>query len=345
MPGQIIAACRSLGFALAGVTSAAASGFADELHAWLASGKHGEMAWLADAPGVRADPTQLLPGARSIIVVADRYASKHSPRQVAAAPPEAPDPDEHASDCSNAPHGRIARYARGLDYHVVMKRRLHTLADALRTLHPANEFRAFVDTAPMLEREHAARAGLGFIGKHTLLINPALGSYLLLGGLLTTLPLDAVSDASTASVIDDNASSQHCGSCTRCIDACPTQAITPYSVDARRCISYLTIEHKGPIDPSLHTPIGDWAFGCDVCQEVCPFNVERGAGVGSPASPTALGAPIHRAYAPTRDSFPLLEVLNWNDPERIREFTGTALKRITLDMLRRNAMIVLNNLG
>src|SRR5262249_20142541 len=139
--------------------------------------------------------------------------------------------------------------------------------DSLRERFPAEQFRAFVDTAPVMEREHAARAGLGWIGKHTLIIHPRLGSYMLLGGVLTTMDIPA--PAAQRRVTD------HCGTCTRCIDACPTAAITPYSVDATRCISYLTIEHRGEIDPALHEGIGDWLFGCDVCQEVCPHNGGR----------------------------------------------------------------------
>jgi epoxyqueuosine reductase len=224
-------------------------------------------------------------------------------------------------------HGRIARYARGRDYHVVMKKRLHALADRLRQEFPGAEFRAFVDTAPVLEREYAQRAGLGWIGKHTLLLDPRLGSYLLLGGLFTTLELEAPADQVVVS--------DHCGACTRCIEACPTQAITERSVDATRCISYLTIERRLPISPELRAGLGDWLFGCDICQEVCPHNSRRPAGA-------AVGE-ARPEYAAGRSSFDLLEVLGWDEAARSRAFTGSAMKRATLAMMKRNAVIVAGN--
>ena len=200
----------------------------------------------------------------------------------------------------------------------------------MRAEHPRAAFRAFTDTAPVLERELAQRAGIGWIAKHTLVIDPQLGSYLLLGGVLTTLRLEPARTPVT----------DHCGTCTRCIDACPTDAITPYSVDASRCISYLTIERREPIDEAFHEAIGPWLFGCDICQEVCPHNDPR------PRRPSAA---MNEAYRPIeergrpRESFDLLEVLAWTEDDRRRAFKSSALKRATLDMMKRNATIVAAN--
>lgn len=375
LTAQVLSACASLGFALAGVTDAAPTAFPTELNDWVHAGKHGEMTWLAEDLDVRADPRLLMPGARSIVMVADRYAPKRAANASGSrAPANAGAPA--GIDPNVEPHddvrGTIAKYAQGLDYHAVMKKRLHTLADALRQRYPGHDFRAFVDTAPVLEREHAARAGLGFIGKHTLLINPSIGSYVLLGGLLTTLRLAPTGDEPPDARPDDEGNRaapavlSRCGSCTRCIDACPTSAITPWSVDARRCISYLTIEHRTDIEPSLRAAMGDWLIGCDICQDVCPFNQARDhdhrgdnrdagrmAGIGGAAgtgraggtggSGSAPGVAIHPAYTPRREALSIAEVMGWTETDRTREFSGAALKRVTLDMLKRNATIVLNN--
>ncbi len=309
---EVLAACTGEGFALAGVCAVEPSDHAEAFRAWLEAGRHGSMDYLADTLDLRLDPARLLDGARSIVVVADQYASRNDA------------PDEASS---TVPRGRVARYARGDDYHRHIKRRLHRLCDALRARFPTHTTRAFSDTLPMLEREHAARAGLGWIGRHSLLINPRLGSYLVLGGFLTTLPLtptpesDRVADA--------------CGSCTRCIDACPTNAITDRSVDASRCIAYLTIERRGPIDERFRSAIGEWVFGCDVCQEVCPHNTPRSAGadVGT----------VSGAYAPRHASLDLLSVLEWTGETRTRELRRSVLKRATLAMIKRNAIIAVGN--
>ena len=273
------------------------------------------MEYLARNTELRADPALLLPGAKSAIMVADLY---HA-REVTT------DPSVSASIERNPPAGKIARYARGRDYHKVMKKRLHSLCDELKARHPSAEFRAFVDTAPLMEREIAQLAGLGWIGKHTLLIHPRIGSYMLLGGILTTLDIATES----APVVD------HCGTCTRCIDACPTDAISPYSVDASRCISYLTIENRGPIDSRFHEAMGDWLYGCDICQEVCPHN--------SPRPPDANVGRINEEYTPRQESLPLLEVLRWTNDDRVNTFAGTAMTRATLEMMKRNAVIVAGN--
>ena len=304
---RVVERALALGFARAGIATPEPSRWAAQLRQWLEAGRHGSMGYLAEHLDVRLDPGALLEGTRSIVMVADLYAQRGSAEDGALADG----------------HGRVARYARGRDYHKVIKKRLHELCDALRAEHPEAGFRAFVDTAPVLERELAERAGMGWIGKHTLLIDSDIGSYVLLGGIATTLLLEP--PPAQRSISD------HCGSCTRCIDACPTDAITPHSVDARACISYLTIERRGPIDEGLHEPIGDWLYGCDVCQEVCPHNSPR---------PRAAGALALEAYRSTRDSFDLLEVLGWDESARRAAFEGSAMKRATLAMMKRNALIV-----
>lgn len=311
---DLVDRARLAGFAFAGVCSLEPSAYADELHAWLATGKHGSMGYLAEHAELRTDPARLLEGARSALVVADVYHTRADDDDAALAPGQ----------------GRVARYARGRDYHRVIKKRLHGLCDALRETHPGERFRACVDTAPVPERELAQRAGLGWIGKHTLLIHPRGGSWVLLGVVLTTL--DADPPAGQETVAD------HCGTCTRCIDACPTDAITPYSVDARRCISYLTIERREAIDQSLHAGMGGWIFGCDICQEVCPHNSPR----DREALPT--GAQRRRPeYEPTHDRFDLLEVLGWDEKARRAAFERSAMKRAALSLMRRNAAIASGN--
>jgi epoxyqueuosine reductase len=314
---DVIQSCLDLGFALAGVCPALPTAREHDLREWLAAGKHGDMDFLTELLDERIDPRVLVPGAKSIIVVADQYAPRADETPAPAAAGAAP--------------GRVARYARGRDYHRVIKKRLHRLADALRERFPDETFRSCVDTAPLLEREHAARAGLGWIAKNSLLINPALGSYLLLGGIVTTLDLDP---GTPVRALDD-----HCGTCTRCIDACPTGAITPYVVDATRCVSYLTIEHKGVIDPSLHEGIGDRLYGCDVCQEVCPHNSPRPA----PQTGRAAASRVNPAYEARRHALDALHVLRWDVATRREALVNSPMKRATLAMMRRNAVIVGTN--
>lgn len=276
------------------------------MRAWLAQGKHGSMQYLAEHADLKADPAQLLKGAKSAIMVADLYATRN----------------DESVDVPDG-HGRVARYARGGDYHAIMKKRLHALCDEMGELWPESRTRTFVDTAPAHERELALAAGLGWIGKHTLLIHPKAGSWMLLGGVLTTLELHA----------NEREEADHCGTCTRCIDACPTDAITPYSVDASRCISYLTIERREPIPSVLERAMGEWIFGCDVCQEVCPHNSPRPGDVGH-ANP---------AYAGERSSFDLVEVMGWDESTRRAAFAKSAMKRAKLGMMKRNAVIAAGN--
>ncbi len=298
----------SLGFACAGIAGVEPSDYRQQLEDWLDAGKHGTMGWMDEHRELRASPGKLVEGARCVLVVGDLYASR----------------DDNRDEPIKPGWGRIARYARGRDYHKLMKQRLVKLLLALRDEHPGADFKAFVDTAPVPERELARRAGIGWVGKHTLVIHPRLGSYMFLGGIVMTL--DASAPPSQAVVTD------HCGSCTRCIDACPTDAITPYSVDARRCISYLTIEHREPIEPGLASSMGDWIYGCDICQEVCPHN--------SPRERQLLPSGENSSYRSERASFDLLEVLGWDEGARRVAFTGSAMKRAKLGMMQRNAALV-----
>ncbi len=316
---------RERGFALAGVTPAGPSAHEEHVRAWLAAGKHGEMSWLGEHVDQRLDPAAMVPGAKSMLLVGELYATRND------------DPDEQRAGV-----GRIARYARGVDYHKTMRKRLISLADAAREefgLGDEDVLRAFVDTAPVLEREHAARAGIGWVGKHTLLIHPQKGSWFFLGGLISTVEIGV--PRKQEQVTD------HCGTCTRCIEACPTDAITAHEVDASRCISYLTIEHRSPIDEAFHGAIGDWLYGCDICQEVCPHNSERpGRDVGK-ANPAlrARCTDLDAEHGRTTDGsgFDLLRVLGWSEDDRREAFQSSAMKRAKPDMIKRNALIVLTN--
>lgn len=305
----ILERCKAEGFALAGVCDALPTARGKELRDWLDADKHGEMSYLSNHFDASQDPNLVLDGARSVVMVADLYATR----------------DEPAGEAKPG-FGRIARYARGRDYHKEIKSRLHKICDECQDRWPGESFRTFVDTVPVNEREMAARAGLGWIAKHTLMINPKLGSWMLLGGFLTTMKLDTPGEQ----IVHDD----HCGTCTRCIDACPTDAITPYSVDGSKCISYLTIEHRSAIDDELAGGMQDWIGGCDICQDVCPHNSPKPAAVGHERNPV---------YEPTQSGFDLLDVLGWDAAARQEALRGSALKRIKLDQFRRNAAIAAGN--
>ena len=382
---NVLHEARAAGFALAGISSARPSAYGQSVRQWIADGQHGEMHYLETNLDVRLDPARLLDGARSVIALGEAYCRD--------APPVEDDSMNLGEPDAAAwgPRGRVARYAWGQDYHKVLKKRLHTLADTLRTQHPDHAFRCTVDTAPVLEREHAARAGLGWQAKNTMLIHPRHGSFFLVGLIVTTLPLDpraphntrfknfaevsetpgqtGVSAAISTPQPDGSASpapghdlpvTDHCARCTRCIDACPTDAIDPrgYRIDATRCVSYLTIEHRSPVAPALHAGVGDWLAGCDICQEVCPYNqvaarhplpidprylprrIEPAARVDSPAPPS--DDEIGHDHDLSK-GLPLVEVIRWTDEDRARSFRGSALKRVKLNMIRRNALIAAGN--
>jgi epoxyqueuosine reductase len=294
-----------LGFLLAGVCPAVAPAGAARLDQWLAAGYAGQMNYLADRREAYADPRHVLDGARSVLMLAMSY------RTAEPAP-------------AGAGQGRISRYAWGAaDYHDLIRDRLTELADWLRQREPAAQVRGVVDTAPLLEREFAQLAGLGWIGKHTLLLNRTAGSWFFLAALLTDLEL----------VADAPHETDHCGTCRACLDACPTDAFPqPYVLDASRCISYLTIELKEAIPIELRVGVGDWLFGCDVCQEVCPWNTH---------------APLSRQaeFEPLAENNPIaLAALFDLDEAAFRDrFRHTPLWRPKRRGLLRNAAIVLGN--
>ena len=259
LTARLKSAALSLGFDLVGITSAEPSVFAEEYRDWIASGYAGEMEYLKRNLDRRLDPRELLPDAKSILVVGMNYYTRD------------PDPTVDGDNSVDQKDRAIfARYARGDDYHDVMTARLRTLLAMLKEqAGEGADGRVYVDAGPVLEREVARRAGLGWFGKNTMLINTRRGSYFFLGEIVTNVALEP-----------DTPAVGSCGSCTRCIDACPTDAFdAPYRLDARRCISYLTIELKGPIPDEFHPALsaaGNRIYGCDICQEVCPFNRERG---------------------------------------------------------------------
>jgi epoxyqueuosine reductase len=301
---RIKAQALGLGFDLVGIATLGPVGAADDFERWLAAGYQGEMDYLRRGAELRRDTSRPEPGMRSAVVVALDYGGKEPP-------------------------GPVARYARGDDYHRVMWDRLDELLTWVRRERDGNvRGRAYVDTGPILERDLARKAGLGWIGKNTLLLNPRLGSFFFLGALF--LDLDLEPDAPFAE--------EHCGTCTRCLDECPTQAfVSPGVMDARRCISYLTIEHRSPIAPEFHEAVGDHVYGCDVCQDVCPWNVRFARERREPrfAAREAVG---------TKDAETLARALLAMDEEAYRiAFGGSAMKRAKLAGLQRNAELVLAN--
>jgi epoxyqueuosine reductase len=306
-----------LGFDLVGIAPAEPPPGSERLPEWLARGYAGGMAWLGRRVEARADPRRVLEGARSIVAVALVY------------DPGAP-PD--AAPAARAATGAVARYAGGDDYHDVLLERLRALAVALEpAAGRAVRARAYVDTGPVLERPVAARAGLGWIGKNTLLLHPGLGSYLFLGVLLTDLALPP-----------DEPEPDHCGTCRACLDACPTQAFPePYVLDASRCLSYTTIELRDAIPPALRAAHGDHVFGCDVCQEVCPWNRRERRVV--PPDAAGLRARLAPREAWRRPSLAWLLAL---DEEAWRAVTRrTALRRAKHRFLLRNAIVAAGNAG
>ncbi len=313
LTGRIKARARELGFDLVGVGPAAACPETEAIRSWVERGFSGEMAYIDRRVEERADPRKLLDGAESIVAVGFVYdGGERAPAQPG--------------------QGRVSRYAGGVDYHDVLLRQLRLLNDELEFLvgRPATA-RSYVDTGPVQERTAAARAGLGWIGKNGCLINGQLGSYLFLGVILTDIPLAF-----------DSVEPDHCGSCTACIEACPTAAIVePGVVDARRCISYTTIEQRGPIPAELREGQGAHLFGCDICQEVCPWNLRNRREI--PADALGLRAEI----APSESWVnPALEaILDLDEEAWRRAARKTAIKRGKWRGLMRNALIAAGNSG
>ncbi|MBS1713977.1 MAG: tRNA epoxyqueuosine(34) reductase QueG [Armatimonadetes bacterium] len=301
-------AARDQGFELVGVCDAGPPRSFEVFEDWLDSGHQAEMAYLPKSRELRSDPSTLLPGVRSVLAVGLFYGR--------------PGPVEDEKPL-------IAAYARGRDYHKVLRSKLRKVAESLQSAEPTAGVRITVDSAPVLEREYANRAGLGWFGKNTCLIDSTRGSLFVIGLLLTTAKLKPDAPAQGG-----------CGTCRACIDACPTGAIVPrgdgWQVDARRCISYLTIEHRGPVKERLRAQIGDWTFGCDVCQAVCPFNMPR------PSQP--MRAPDTACPDFTPRLWPDLERLavvskeEWDDLTR-----GSPVRRAGWEGLRRNVRTNLDN--
>ncbi len=293
----------ALGFARAGIADLTPVPHGDALSRWLKRGMAGTMRYMHNQARRRREPASILPGAtRAVVVTRNHYTAD---------PPPTPGT------------GRVARYARSRDYHEALAQPLADLAQYVTSLGPPGTIaKAYCDAGPVPERELAQRAGLGWIGKNTMLIDPERGSYLFLAAVLTDLdiPVDAPFEA------------DRCGTCRRCLDACPTQAFPePRVLDSRSCISYLTIEHKGDVDPTLAAAFGDWIFGCDVCQEVCPWNVK----FAEVAEDPLLGHDVGLAR------LNLAELAQTTDSAFHSQYGGTALRRPGPNGMRRNARLAL----
>ncbi len=313
---RIRARALEMGFDAVGIAPAVASAHGEAYARWVGEGMHGEMGYLAreDAVAKRADPSLLVPGARSAVVVALRYYNA--------------DGDEGAA--ADPSRGIVARYARNDDYHELMKERLITLQEWIEAELLPVRGRAYVDTGAVLERELASRAGLGWHGRNTMLIQPRRGSYYFLGVVLLDVELEH----------DAPFTADRCGRCSRCVEACPTGALLGRDadgapvMDARRCISYLTIEQRGPIPRELRPLVGNRVYGCDICQEVCPWN--------SFAEPTGEPAFLPRTGV---DGAALIELMGMSHEEFSRRFRGSAVKRTKRRGLLRNVAVALGNWG
>ena len=308
LAGDIKRWARELGFAEAGISGTALGDDEQHLQRWLDDGHHGEMEYMARHGDKRSRPAELEPGTQRVISVRMDYV---------------PPGTRHAWEViADGEAGYVSRYALGRDYHKLMRGRLQKLAERIHAHVGDFGYRAYVDSAPVLEKALARNAGLGWIGKHTVLINRHAGSYFFLGELYTDLPLPI-----------DQPATAHCGSCSRCIDICPTQAILgPYRLDARRCISYLTIELKGSIPEDLRAPIGNRIFGCDDCQLICPWNKFA----QDAAEPDF--APRH-----SLDGAKLVELFGWSEDEFLKRTEGMAIRRTGYEGWLRNIAVALGN--
>jgi epoxyqueuosine reductase len=301
MKTALRALAKEKGFADCRFAQAVQAPHATEYLSWLQSGNHGEMAWLARDPARRSDPTRILADAKSVLVLAANYFQGASPRDL---------------------HGKIARYAWGDDYHKIMLQNMVPIDTFLRE--SGGDQKCYVDTGPVLERDFAAVSGLSWQGKSTMCLNGRLGTWFFIGVILTTLEFEP-----------DLPIKNRCGTCTRCIDVCPTRAITlPYQLDARRCISYLTIENKGPIPVEFRAAIGDRIYGCDDCLEVCPWNR-----FAEQSRETRFQLPVRLATLTLRE----LAVLT--DEEFRTLFRNSPVKRIKRTRFVRNVCVALGNVG
>ena len=299
---------RELGFQQTGITGVALGDHEAYLERWLAAGYHGEMDYMAAHGQKRSRPDELVPGTLRIVSLRMDYL---------------PGDTDMAKRLADPAHAYISRYALGRDYHKLIRKRLQQLAERIQATIGPFGYRAFVDSAPVLEKALAEKAGLGWIGKNTLVLNRKAGSYFFLGELFTDLPLP----------VDEPHPSNHCGRCSACMDICPTQAfVAPYVLDARRCISYLTIEFKGSIPQELRPLIGNRVFGCDDCQIVCPWNRF--------AKPTAQPdfQPRHNL-----DNSDLVTLFRWTEDEFLSHTEGSPLRRAGYERWLRNLAVALGN--
>jgi len=305
---KIRAWAQELGFQQAGITRRRLDKEERRLTEWLRAGKHGDMEWMQRHGSKRTRPDELVPGTVSVISVRLDYLheERNDPRELL----------DHAS------RAYVSRYALGRDYHKLMRNRLRKLAERIAEEIGPFGFRAFVDSAPVMEKPLAQNAGLGWIGKHTNLLNKDAGSWFFLGELYTDLELP-----------EDEPATDHCGSCTKCMEVCPTNAITgPYQLDARRCISYLTIEHAGSIPEEFRTAMGNRVYGCDDCQLFCPWNKFAKFSAEENFTPRE-----------NLDAAELVELFAWNEEEFLKKTEGSAIRRIGHQRWLRNIAIALGN--
>ncbi|UTF61623.1 tRNA epoxyqueuosine(34) reductase QueG [Gilvimarinus sp. DA14] len=306
---------RELGFQQVGITDVELSEQEQKLKQWLAKGYHGEMLWLGEHGNKRSRPTELVPGTARVISVRMDYL---------------PGDTAQIKVLKDADKAYVSRYALGRDYHKLIRKRLAALAKQIEAVLPEEfkpkgerQMRPFVDSAPVMERPLADKAGLGWTGKHTLILNDSAGSWFFLGELFTYLPLP----------IDKSEQPNRCGECTACLKVCPTDAFPePYTLDARRCISYLTIELKGAIPEEFREPIGNRVFGCDDCQAICPWNKY--------AKPTC-----ETDFLPRHglDNSDLLTLFKWSEAEFLKNTEGSAIRRVGYERWLRNLAIGLGN--
>lgn len=303
---QLVARALEEGFVKVGVYQPdAAPEAAGRLRAFLEAGRHGQMGWMAEREGWRGSPLALWPEARSVVMLAEAYTPAVDPM----------------AGLAERDRGVVSVYAQGKDYHELVKRRLKRLGRWMVDV-AGCEIKVFVDTAPVMEKPLAQAAGLGWQGKHTNLLGRDLGNWVFLGAIFTTLELEP-----------DAAEISHCGSCTACLDVCPTAAFpAPYQLDARRCISYLTIEHKGPVDPELRGLMGNRIYGCDDCLAVCPWN-------------KFAVAAREIGYQPRVGLPELAELAALDDAAFRLRFAGSPIKRIGRDRFARNVMYAVGNSG
>lgn len=295
LTAQIKGEAQKMGFSLVGIASAAPHSDFSFYNQWVNNGSQGGMAYLERGWEKRGDPQKILPGAKTFICCGLNY--------------------------YHGPGGAISNYAWGDDYHEVFLEKLQALEKFISGIEPQARMKSYVDTGAILERSYAASAGLGWIGKNTCLINQKKGSFFFIGEILTDLDLEP-----------DRPVADHCGTCTRCIDACPTQALTPYELQATKCISYLTIEHRGEIEPALQAKMGQHLVGCDICQDVCPWNKK-------------IPLSEEPAFKPRAENVdPSLESLKSLKPEDFSvRFNKSPIKRLKWEGLQRNVEIAQAN--